>query len=110
VLFIIGVTLAYIFLEWPWRLLVVVPLALIEIVEISIWLKLRNRRSITGAESMVGNKGVALTDCRPDGQVRVRGQIWHAHCEEGVAAGEEIEVTEVRGIRLEVAARSRQDP
>ncbi|MDQ4058719.1 MAG: NfeD family protein [Actinomycetota bacterium] len=101
-LFIIGVTLAIIFLDWPWRLLVIIPLALVEILEIGLWLKLRRVRSITGAEAMVGAKGVALTNCEPDGQVRLKGQTWQAHSRRGVEAGEAVVVTGMNGIRLEV--------
>lgn len=92
-----------IFLEWPWRLVVIVPLALFECLEVALWLKLRRARALTGAEAMVGMKGLALTNCEPDGQVRVKGQTWRAHCAGGVGAGEEVVVVRMDGIRLEVA-------
>ncbi len=100
--FIIGVTLAIIFLDWPWRLLVMIPLALFELLEVMLWLKLRRARSITGAEAMEGMGGVALTNCEPEGQVRVKGQTWEARCRDGVGAGEQITVIRMDGIRLEV--------
>jgi membrane-bound serine protease (ClpP class) len=104
-LLIIGVTLAYIFLDWPLRLLVIIPLAIVESLEIMLFFKLRNRRPITGAEAIVGTAGTAITDCEPDGQVRVKGQIWKAHASDGVKAGDDVIVTDVEGIRLEVARR-----
>lgn len=102
-IFAIGTALAFAFLDMPWKLLVLIPLALIEAADIALWLRWRKVRSITGAESVVGERGVALTDCRPAGQVKVRGQIWKAHCPDGVAAREHVVVTAVDGLRLEVA-------
>lgn len=105
--FIVGLTLSFIFLEWPERLFVIVPLALVEAGEILLWLKWRKVRSITGAEAIVGTTGKAATDCTPEGQVLVKGQRWKAHCRAGVKADEEIIVTGVDGITLEVAPHTR---
>ena len=98
----IGVILAWVLLDGVIRIIVIAALALFEAFEISLWLKWRKKRSITGAEAMVGERGVAVTDCRPIGQVRVRGQLWKAVAEEDVAANEPIEVVEVDGIRLRI--------
>ena len=76
--------------------------AAIELAEIAVWLRWRKMRAITGVESMVGLTGVAISDCAPDGQVRVKGQIWNAHCRPGVEAGASVRVTAVDGLRLEV--------
>jgi membrane protein implicated in regulation of membrane protease activity len=48
--------------------------------------------------------GVAITDCDPEGQIKVKGQIWKARCAEGVIAGSTVRVTAVDGLRLDVAA------
>ena len=88
---IIGTTLAFMFLEWPWRGVVVLGLAFVEGVEIWLWLKLRKVPAAMGAEAMVGAHGRAVTDCNPEGQVR---------------AGDHITVTAVRGLELEVAERA----
>ncbi len=102
---IIGAILAFLFLEPPWRYVAIGALLLFDAVEIAIWLQWRKQKPITGAEAVVGASGTALTDCRPDGQVKVRGQIWKAYSPEGAAAGDSITVTAVDGIRLEVARR-----
>jgi membrane-bound serine protease (ClpP class) len=104
VLFTIGLVLSLIFLEWPKPLLVIVPLGLIEIAEVALWLRWRKVRSITGAEAIIGATGKAITDCRPEGQVMVKGQIWKAVSQSGVAANEDVVVTGVDGITLEVAS------
>ncbi len=57
----------------------------------------------TGAEQLIGQQGVALTDLKPDGQVRVDLEKWSAVAEEGpVEAGASVEVTGVTGVRLQV--------
>ena len=57
---------------------------------------------MTGQEALVGARGRALTDCRPEGQVRVKGTIWGARSAEGVDAGDDVEVMGAEGIRLRV--------
>jgi membrane-bound serine protease (ClpP class) len=99
----IGIILAIIFLDDWWRIVAVGGLLVFEVIEISIWLRWRKRRSITGADTMIGEKGLAVNDCRPSGQVRLRGQLWSATCPQGVGAGESVVVTAVRGLKLEVA-------
>jgi membrane-bound serine protease (ClpP class) len=101
--FIIATILALVFLDTPWNWVVIGFAAAWEGFEIMLWLKYRKRRSITGAEAIVGTHGRALTDCRPDGQVRVKGQIWNAHCARGARAGDDVVVESIDGIHLVVA-------
>jgi membrane-bound serine protease (ClpP class) len=51
---------------------------------------------------MVGATGVALAELRPDGQVRVNGEIWRASCIVGCDQGADIVVLGVDGLTLEV--------
>ena len=99
----IGIILAVIFLSGWLRIVVIGGLLVFEVIEISIWLRWRKRRSITGSETMIGEKGLAVNDCRPSGQVRLRGQLWSATCPQGVGAGESVVVTAMQGLKLEVA-------
>ena len=101
--FIIGTILALIFLEGPWQWVAIAFVASIELFEISIWLKWRKVRATTGRESFVGLKGKTLSECRPEGQVRVKGQTWKAYCKAGIDSGQEIVVEGVEGLRLTVA-------
>jgi membrane-bound ClpP family serine protease len=67
------------------------------------WIRLSRRpRSATGAEALVGAEGVAASDCRPEGSVRVRGELWGAVCSVGVSAGEPIVVEGITGLTLQV--------
>ena len=75
----------------------------IELGEAAFWIRVSRRlRPRVGAEALVGAEGVALSDCRPSGRVRVRGESWRALCQEGVDAGEPIVVLAVADLTLEV--------
>jgi membrane protein implicated in regulation of membrane protease activity len=99
----IGIILAIVFLDGWLRIVVIGGLLIFEVIEISIWLRWRKRRSITGSGTMVGEKALAVTDCRPSGQVKLRGQHWSATCPQGVSAGDSVVVTAIRGLALEVS-------
>jgi membrane-bound serine protease (ClpP class) len=75
----------------------------IELGEAAFWIRLSRRRQPSiGAEALVGAEGVAMTDCRPDGQVRVRGERWRATCPDGAGAGDAVVVEGVSGLTLRV--------
>ena len=89
--FLIGLALSFMFLEW------------LEVAEWFLFFRLRKVRSISGAEGMIGARGVALTHCRPVGQVKIKGQIWKARSQDGLPAGTEVIVEGSNGIELAVA-------
>ena len=75
----------------------------IELGEAAFWIRISRRlRPRVGAEALVGAEGVALSDCRPSGRVRVRGESWRARCREGVDAGDAVVVLGVSELTLEV--------
>ena len=102
---IIGAILAFFFLDGALRIGVIVFLLMTDVAEIFIWLKWRKKKSMTSFEALVGKPGTAMTDCDPDGQVKVNGQIWKATCDSSVTTGDPIVVTAVDGLRLHVARR-----
>ncbi|PIU45575.1 MAG: serine protease [Ignavibacteriales bacterium CG07_land_8_20_14_0_80_59_12] len=66
-------------------------------------IRAHRKRPTTGIEGMIGERGVALSRLDPDGQVRVRGEIWTAKSSgEAIDAGSEVEVTGVFHLRLRV--------
>jgi membrane-bound ClpP family serine protease len=105
---VIAVVLSWLFLQPPWRYVVVAGALLFEIFEIWLFLHLRGVRSITGPEAMIGAVGHTVTDCKPSGQARIRGQYWQVTCDEGAETGDEIVVRKVNGLRLVVAPAARQ--
>ena len=75
----------------------------IELGEAGFWIRLSQRRQpAIGAEALVGSDGVATSDCRPRGRVRVRGEVWQAVCPEGADAGDAVVVEDISGLTLEV--------
>lgn len=75
----------------------------IELGEAAFWIRISRRmRPRVGAEALVDAEGVALSDCRPSGRVRVRGESWRALCRDGVDEGEGVIVLAVSGLTLEV--------
>ena len=99
---IIGIIIAFVFFEWPWRGVVLGAFVLFDALEIYVWLRWRKKKAVTGAEGIVGARGRALTDCNPEGQVRVKGQTWKATAAESVKAGDDVEVVGTRNLQLEV--------
>jgi len=66
----------------------------------------QRRKVVTGAEGLVGMQAVAITPLTPTGVVLCEGERWNAVVEEGeIAAGEEVTVTGVEGLRLRVKRR-----
>ena len=55
-----------------------------------------------GAETLIGAVAEVVSTCRPDGQVRVQGELWRARCEEGADRGETVRVVDRDGLTLRV--------
>ena len=105
-LFIIGLVLSVLFLDWPWQLVVLIPLALVELLEIGLWLRLRGVPEKSGAVMLLGREAEVVTDCAPTGQVRVAGQIWSATADVPALKYSKVVVTGIDGIRLQVTPQS----
>ncbi|MGH9841369.1 MAG: NfeD family protein [Blastocatellia bacterium] len=88
----------------PLRLVlaVVIPFALILIVVVRLALRARQTRVTTGLAGMIGLKGRAETAIAPEGRVFVRGELWRARSQAKIAPGENVRVTGVNGLTLEV--------
>ena len=69
--------------------------------EVIFWNRtVRARRAAAGAETLVGQTASVVTACLPDGQVRLAGEIWDAHSEDGAEQGEAVVVTGRDGLTL----------
>ena len=89
------------FLPDPWRVVILVVAAFIEVFEIFLWIKyLRRYRVKTGAEGMVGERAEAIAPLEPDGKVRLRGEIWNARATAPVPEGAAVRVKNVEGLTL----------
>jgi membrane-bound serine protease (ClpP class) len=66
-------------------------------------LRLRRLPAVTGAEALLGQEGMAISDLTLRGTVRVAGEDWSAIADVGsIRAGETVEVIGVEGIVLRV--------
>jgi len=86
-----------------WGIAAIAVGMVVEVGEVAFWIWFsQRRRARAGAETLVGAEGVAVSDCRPAGHVRIAGERWAAVCEAGVAAGEPVVVERVAGLTLHV--------
>ena len=84
-----------------WGIAAIVVGMAIELGEAGFWIRLsQRRRPEIGVEALVGASGVAVSECRPRGRVRVRGEHWQAVCDEGADAGDAVVVEGVTGLTL----------
>ena len=69
----------------------------------------QRRRKATGAEGMIGEIAIAKTALDPTGTVLAEGELWTAASEgDRVAAGEEVIINKVEGLKLWVAKKSKE--
>jgi len=70
---------------------------------IGMGLRAQRRKPTTGVEGIIGEKGKAISELNPDGQVLVHGEIWNATSLEGkIKSGTEILVERIENLRLTV--------
>jgi membrane-bound serine protease (ClpP class) len=80
-----------------------IVVALIVSVIFYIGVKAQFKRVKTGKEALIGAKGIATSDLKPKGEVRVMGEFWEATSKNGeIATGQTIEVVGMEGMLLVV--------
>jgi membrane protein implicated in regulation of membrane protease activity len=100
---IAAIFLAVLVLPSPWGALTVAGGLVVEVAEAAFWVRISQRhRAQVGAEALVGAIATVVAPCRPEGSVRVHGELWRARCDEGADAGARVRVREVEGLVLVV--------
>jgi membrane-bound serine protease (ClpP class) len=84
-------------------LAVSIPVGLITAFLMTVALRARHNKLVSGAEGLIGEVGVARTPLVPDGKVFVHGELWNAISTTPVPAGATVVVERVDGLRLGVA-------
>ena len=84
-------------------LAVSIPLGLITAFLMTLALKARRNKVVTGSEGMVGQIGLAQSNLSPKGKVFVHGELWDAVSSCDVSAGQSVVVNRVDGLLLQVA-------
>jgi membrane-bound serine protease (ClpP class) len=83
-------------------LAVALPFAAITMFLVSMVIKARHNKVLTGAEGMIGQLGIAQTALEPEGQILVRGEYWDAVAPSNIPAGAPVRVNGVAGLKLQV--------
>jgi membrane-bound serine protease (ClpP class) len=83
-------------------LAVSIPLGIITAFLMSIAVRARRNKIVTGEQGLIGEIGVAQTQLSPAGKVFVHGELWDAISTMPVPAGEQIVVRQVDGLTLRV--------
>src|SRR5229473_348934 len=83
-------------------LAVSIPLGLITAFLMTIALKARRNKVVTGAQGLVGETGVAQTALVPRGKVFVHGELWDAVSSSDIPVGQLVVVRQVDGLTLQV--------
>ena len=83
-------------------LAVSIPLGLITAFLMSIALKARRNKRVSGAEGLIGETGIAQTSLSPRGKIFVHGELWDAVSSSDVSAGQTVVVRRVDGLLLQV--------
>jgi membrane-bound serine protease (ClpP class) len=81
---------------------VAIPFALITMFLVSIVIKARQGKVLTGVTGMIGEVGVASTPLAPEGQVLVRGEYWDAVADAAISPGTRVRVKAVESLKLRV--------
>jgi len=79
-----------------------IPLGVITIFLMTIALRARRNKVVTGVAGLIGAIGEARTDIDPEGKVFVLGELWNAHAPSRVGIGDHVVVRKVEGLELEV--------
>ncbi|HML03969.1 MAG TPA: NfeD family protein [Candidatus Bathyarchaeia archaeon] len=62
---------------------------------------IRQRSKLTGPEALIGKIGTAVTDLKPDGEVRAGGVVWRARSTSGdIKKGESVRVKSMENLML----------
>ncbi len=83
-------------------LAVSVPLGLITAFLMTMAVKARRNKVVTGVEGLVGETGVAQSALSPGGKIFVHGELWDAVSSSDVPAGQSVVVRRVNGLLLQV--------
>ena len=104
VLFVIAVVAAVFWIDAPLGWILVGVAAVIEIGQTAFWFwwSGKRKRPKVGAETLIGKTAVVVEPCRPEGQVRLDGELWRARSAAGAELGERVVVEELEGLTLVV--------
>jgi len=91
-------------IRWTVAIALALPFALITSLLLTLAMRARANKVVTGPAGMLGEPGVVITALAPAGKVRVRGEYWDAVGPPGahLEPGAKIRITAVEGLQLAV--------
>ncbi len=102
---IVAILLALTVLPSPWGIAAIVVAFAIDVAETTFFVRWSKRRRATvGVETLVGRTAVVVRALTPRGQVKLDGEVWEARGPAGLVPGQEVVVTTVDGLVLDVEA------
>ncbi|MFC1564199.1 nodulation protein NfeD [candidate division KSB1 bacterium] len=85
---------------------VIIPTVIITtlffLVVVGLAIRAQKRKPTTGKEGMIGERGAATTDFKPEGQVLIHGELWKASSGEEIRKGDKVEVVSVNELHVVV--------
>lgn len=90
------------YLAWPLILTMAVVNVLFFAVVLSMAMRARNRKVVSGREALVGEQGRVIHDFTQSGQAHIAGEIWHIEYNGRLESGAEVTVVAVNGLVLHV--------
>jgi membrane-bound serine protease (ClpP class) len=88
--------------RWLTAVAVSVPLGIITAFLMTIAVRARRNKVVTGEQGLVGEIGIAQTALSPSGKIFVHGELWDAVSAVPIPAGERVIVRRVDGLTLRV--------
>lgn len=87
---------------WTVIIPVVITTVLFFVFALGLALRARARKPTTGVEGLTGEVGVAETPIHHTGTVAVHGETWSAYSDEPIPAGSQVEVVEIKRMKIKV--------
>jgi len=88
--------------HWNTAIGLALPFSAITVFLLSLAVRARRNKVVTGSEGMIGATGAAVTELAPEGKVFVHGEYWDAVAVRPVAAGARVTVTGIDCLKLTV--------
>ena len=89
-------------IRWSTAIAVTVPFSLITMFLVSLAVRARRNKIVSGSEGMIGETGSAVTELAPEGKVFVHGEYWDAVSRAPVPSGARVRVTAIHNLKLTV--------
>ena len=75
---------------------------LVFVVAIGMALKARRRPVVSGIEELIGGTATVMDDFEQQGKVAIHSEIWNAYSHTPLLKGQQVKVTAIKGLTLEV--------